>query len=165
MAKWIISDNDGKMLYDAGNLGLAFHKDPWRDATAVEIEEYQLKKSKLEKIANLKVSREIFFAARFVYDGDYFNADERTLANISAKNLRPVSDPDRYKFYDNPPDHLNNPRKQIDFVDAAGWAAFQDALSGEYDRVMKKYNWYRESIDKCLTVAEVDEITIDFAAT
>jgi len=129
-----------------------------------EVDEFLLREAKFAKIKSLKRDSRVFQEAGFVYSGDTFKANARTMGDIVSKNICPVSDPDRYKFYDNPPEQFNNPRKQIDFVDAVAWTKFIEAMSGEYDRVMKKYNWYREAIDKCTTIAELNAIVFDFAA-
>ena len=91
-----------------------------------------------------------------------FKMNDATLLNVDSKcKLDPLS-PDRYKFYCKcePDGH----RHLIDFGDAEKWPAFVKPFLAEQDRVMRKYNDYRNLITACSTVAEVDEITIDFDA-
>jgi len=161
--RWIINIDTNCLIYDTGQLGAFFRGSEWQDATQAQIDAWTLADAKNKKVADLKSARDAWIGAGFDYGGDLFQVDFQTLGDIVSKNLIPVDDPDRYKFYDNPPEASQIPRKQIDFVDAAGWSAFVLALSVEYDRIMKKYNAYREQIDQCSTVAEVEAIIIDFS--
>lgn len=91
-----------------------------------------------------------------------FRLTSDVITNIDAKCRLAPDAPDRYKFYDKSDE--TGYRDQIDFGDLAGWDAFVSSILTEEDRVMRKYNVYRQQIAECATVAEVDAIVIDFNA-
>ena len=95
----------------------------------------------------------------FVFE-PVFRIDFATLLNVDAKCRLNPSVPSAYKFFDKS-DALGN-RRQIDFGDAAGWSDFVESFLAEEDRVMRKYNDYRNKIADCSTVEELNAIVIDF---
>lgn len=80
-----------------------------------------------------------------------------TLADEAAGDDISISNDERYKYYD--VDEV-----QVDFSDGAGWNDFFAAMMNEKDRIMRYYCTTKKQIADCTTVAQVDAITIDFAA-
>ena len=91
-----------------------------------------------------------------------FSLDPETVQNIDAKCRLALDAPDRFKFYDKSDE--TGYRNQIDFGDLGGWDTFVHKFLAEMDRIMRKYNVYRQQIAECSEIAEVDAIVIDFSA-
>lgn len=136
----------------------------WSPATSEDppisqekIDAFELERAKKAKIATLKEDLDGFLLAGYVYEGHTYPLTDRTTDNIQLKNTCSLSMPDRFKFCD-------NANVLVDFTDAGGFIAFVEAVLAEKDRVMVKYNAYKIQIAACITVAEVENIIIDFLA-
>ena len=128
----------------------------WSAASQEEIDAYLLSQAVNNKIDVLIFDFNAFLDVGFLYNEDTFLLTDCGVNNILLKSGCPSGMPDRYKYFD-----IDN--VQIDFVNNDGFTAFKDAIFSEKDRIMTKYNDYKKEIDDCLTVAEVDAITIDFS--
>lgn len=89
-----------------------------------------------------------------------FRMDPSTLLNVDAKCRLNSGWADAFKFYEK--SDSSGYRCQIDFGDAGNWTLFVEAFLAEEDRVMVKYNDYRNQIADCVTIAEVNAIIINF---
>ena len=150
-----INPDEGIVVEDAGNLGGAFYKPPWRAATQEEIDEYLLAQAKSDKIVELKGFLSVFFGAGYSYNGNFFGLTDDVTENIQMKNSCSPAMLDRYCFCDLGHD-------LVDFVDAAGFTAFMEEIFAEKDRVMVKYNAYKLEIASCKTIACVGAIVVSF---
>jgi len=91
-----------------------------------------------------------------------FKMDDVTVLNIDSKCKLESTAVNRYKFYCKC--EVDGHRHQINFGDSEKWSVFVKSFLSEQDRVMRKYNDYRNQIAACATVAEVEAVVIDFNA-
>ncbi len=149
----------------SGEIGaFANYQDGWLPANSEdapvpqeEIDIWLMGIAKKQKVSILKTALKLFQIAGFVYLTHTFSLFPDNVNNIKTVQDLSASNPDRYKFCD-----ITHALR--DFVDEAGYIVFKDAILDEYDRIMKKYNAYRVQIDACLTIEEVDAITVDFSS-
>jgi len=148
------------------NPGSVFYKAPWQPATQTQIDTYDLKKAKADKVIELKNDLENFREVGFTFQGVLtapatFNLSENSARYADVKSSRRLGGINKSKFYDK--GTLTITRIFHDFVDDTGFDAFVDAINEEEERIMEKYNEYRVEINEATTVPAVDAITIDFS--
>jgi len=129
-----------------------------------DIDAYLLVVAKAAKVVELKEDLSTFRNLGFTYTGSLpgpatFNLSENSARYADVKSSRRLGGANKSKFYD-----ISMPRVQRDFVDDTGFDAFVNAINEEEERIMEKYNEYREQIEEAADVPAVDAITIDFSA-
>ena len=127
----------------------------WRQATTEEIGNFQCSQEKMLKIKELKTALQNFLGKGLEYQQNNFRLTDDVLANLSWKKSLSDTNPARFTF-------CNSANKTVNFENETGFEQFQTAICDEQDRVMRKYNQYKEKINSCITAEEVKEIVINF---
>jgi len=128
----------------------------WRELTATELAEEELKKARKLKIENeLFPERQIFLAAGITYEGHQFRLIEQVLSNLTRKKCMSASNPHRFVFFD-------DKNQEVNFGNQASWQNFEEAIVDEQDRVMRKYNEYKEQIENMTDIEAIKNLVITF---
>jgi len=114
----------------------------------------QAKTAKLNELVSVL---SVFETTGFTYEENVFCLRQDAAFNVMMVDACNSSIPDRYCF-------CTVAGVSHDFGDEEAFLVFKKALLGERNRIVRKYIAYKVKINACSTVAEIDDITINFSA-
>lgn len=148
------SDNKGIFVSDWIVQGLekpSFPQSQKNNAIILQNLNYA-KDQKTQEVSN---KRQEFVDLGFVHGGNTFFMDDKSILRMNMKknSIREIDDD--YTFYS-----MN--RNCINFETTQGFGNFYEQLSFERNRIDKLGNSFKGQINNCITIEEVEGLTINF---